>query len=74
MRISASVLLCVALALVSCSRNRDPVDSEAALAKQPAQKTVYDTQLRALQKAKDVQQTVDQQKKDLDQKLKDAGE
>ena len=39
----------------------------------PATKTVIDTQLKALQKAKDVQKTVDQQKGELDKKAAEEG-
>jgi hypothetical protein len=40
---------------------------------QPPAKTMIDTQLKALDKAKAVQQTVDQQKVDMDKKM-DAAE
>lgn len=57
-------------ALAGCSDDKTPPKVEVA---QPPQKTVFDTQLKALQKAKDVQKTVDQQKADTDKKLEDAG-
>ena len=74
MRTVALVLITAVVALAACSKSKEPVDSEQALAQQPAQKTVFDTQMKALQKAKDVQKTVDQQKNDLDKQLKDTGE
>ena len=67
------VLLCLAtLALAACSRDKAPAETAAA-PPPPPQKTVFDTQLKALQKAKDVQKTVDQQKKDFDKQLQDQG-
>ncbi len=61
-----------ALALVACSGSKAPAENAVATPP-PAQKTVYDTQFKALQRAKDVQKTVDKQKADMDQKLKDEG-
>jgi hypothetical protein len=61
----------LALTLAACSSSKAPPESAAAA--QTPQKTVFDTQLKALQKAKDVQKTVDQQKEDMDKKLKDEG-
>jgi hypothetical protein len=62
-----------ALALGACSSSKPPDESAAAQTPPPAQKTVFDTQFKALQKAKDVQKTVDQQKADMDKKLQDEG-
>jgi hypothetical protein len=57
-------ILIVVLLSVSCS---------AAVAPPPApSKTVIDSQLKALDKAKAVQQTVDQQKIDTDRKIEAA--
>jgi hypothetical protein len=64
-------LAALALNLAACSSSKAP--PESATAPQPQQKTVFDTQLKSLQKAKDVQKTVDQQKEDMDKKLKDEG-
>ena len=66
----------LAVALAACSKNKSPVDPEAGApaGAPPAQKTVIDTQLKALQKAKDVQNVVDRQKVDMDKQLKDQGE
>jgi hypothetical protein len=68
-----AVLLLAALALnlAACSSSTPP--PEGAAAPQPQQTTVFDTQLKSLQKAKDVQKTVDRRKEDLDKKLKDEG-
>ena len=72
-------LLCAAVvvALAACAGKKAADDDTTATATgpttAPAQKTVIDTQLKALQKAKDVQKTVDQQKADLDKKLEDQG-
>jgi hypothetical protein len=63
----------LAVALVACSGKSADDKAAAAPATTPAQKTVFDTQLKALQKAKDVQKTVDQQKADMDKKLEDSG-
>ena len=56
-------------ALSACSTDAPPPKA----ADQPAQKTVIDTQLKALQKAKDVQNVVDDQKKKTDKALEDQG-
>lgn len=58
-----------ACALSACSTDAPPPKT----ADQPAQKTVIDTQLKALQKAKDVQNVVDDQKKKTDKALEDQG-
>ena len=48
-----------ALLLAACSADKPPpVDQKPAT---PAQQTVFDTQIKSLQKAKDVQKTVDKQ-------------
>jgi ABC-type glycerol-3-phosphate transport system substrate-binding protein len=61
----------VALVLAACSSDKTPPPQTQAA--QPAAKTVFDTQLKALQKAKDVQKTVDKQQADADKKLQDDG-
>ncbi|HZP68270.1 MAG TPA: hypothetical protein VFB32_18345 [Rudaea sp.] len=63
------------LTLAACSgANAPPPPSQSqAQTPPPADKTVFDTQLKALQKAKDVQKTVDKQQADADKKLEDAG-
>jgi hypothetical protein len=63
----------LALALVACSGKKSEDDTVTGPMTAPAQKTVIDTQLKALQKAKDVQKTVDQQKADMDKKVEEGG-
>jgi outer membrane protein assembly factor BamD (BamD/ComL family) len=65
------LLAATALALVACSSGKAPPPQ--AQAPTPPEKTIYDTQIKALQRAKDVQKTVDKQKADADKKLDDAG-
>ena len=73
----ALLLLTAAATLAACSPG--PSNDEAATAKPAAQaatapqKTVLDPQLKALQKAKDVQNVVDDQKKKQDKALEDNG-
>ena len=69
--VKLTILAFVALS-ASCADNKTPTETVKA-AMPPAQKTVFDTQLKALQKAKDVQLTIDKQKRDTDKKLEDAG-
>ncbi len=58
------VFICVIAALsAACSQTTAPPPP------QQKQKTVFDDQLKALDKAKAVQQSVDQQKKDADKRL-----
>jgi outer membrane biosynthesis protein TonB len=67
-------LLALTLALGACSRKAaEPDPAQAAAAPPPPQKTVIDTQLKALQRAKDVQKTVDQQKAELEKQMKEQG-
>jgi hypothetical protein len=61
-------LVVIVLTLVACASDAPPPPPP----KTP-QSTVFDTQLKALDKAKDVQKTMDQRKVDLDKKLKDEG-
>jgi len=64
----------IVLALGACSRSKEPAVSETTPPSQPAGKTVFDTQLKALDKAKAVQGVVDQQKVDADRKVKEQEE
>ena len=68
-----SLLLSLActLALAACSKARQPDPPPPP--PPPPQKTVFDDQLKALQKAKDVQKTVDDQNKKTDKQLEDSG-
>ena len=76
MRTATLSILTLAALSVSCSRSVPPPPPPvAAEPAKPAQrqKTVIDAQLKALDKAKAVQGTVDQQKKDMDKKLEEEG-
>lgn len=64
----------IVLALGACSRSKEPAVSETTPPAQPAGKTVFDTQIKALDKAKAVQGVVDQQKVEADQKVKEQEE
>ena len=65
MRLAILPLAAIVALSAACSQTPPP---------QPAatQTTVFDDQLKALDKAKAVQQTVDQQKKDTDKRLEQA--
>lgn len=71
------LLLTAAAALAACSSGAS--NEEAAAAKPTAQtapapqKTVIDPQLKAIQKAKDVQKTVDDQKDSTEKAIDDQG-
>ena len=71
------LLLTGALALTACSsgasNDKAAADKPAAQAASAPQKTVIDPQLKALQKAKDVQKTVDDQKQTTDKAIDDQG-
>ena len=68
---SLSIFGCACL-LGACSSEPPPLANTAAQPT-PAQKTVFDAQLKALDKAKAVQGVVDKQKADTDKKLEDEG-
>ena len=70
MKLTIPFLLAGVVLLGACSAEKPPPLDQPTT---PAQKTVYDTQIKALQKAKNVQKTVDQQKADADKKLDDTG-
>ena len=61
-------------ALAACSGSKVPDDAAAQAAPKPPQKTVFDAQFKALDKAKAVQGVVDKQKADTDKKLKEQEE
>jgi hypothetical protein len=71
------LLLASACAIAGCtgSSNDDAKAAKPAAQAQatPAQKTVLDTQLKAIQKAKDVQKTVDDQAKATEKAIDDSG-
>ena len=73
MNLSRLLPLACACLLAACSSNKAPPPSTTAAPPPPPDKTVFDTQLKALQKAKDVQKTVDQQKAATDKQLQDQG-
>ena len=60
------------LALSACSSGGDDTAKATAQAA-PPQKTVLDPQLKALQKAKDVQKTIDADKQNTDKAIDDSG-
>lgn len=63
--------IAVALALAACSSGEDAKPEAATDA--PPQKTVLDPQLKALQKAKDVQKTINADKQAADKAIDDSG-
>ncbi len=67
MRIAILPLAALIALSAACSQTPPPPPPPAA-----KQKTVFDDQLKALDKAKGVQQTVDQQQKDTDKRLEQA--
>lgn len=75
MRIAIAALAVLTFALSACGANAPPPPQAAAA--QPAQplpnSNVFSSDVKALQKAKDVQKTVDEQKKAQDKALQDAG-
>ena len=71
MKTATILILSLACALAAaCSSDDPPLPATAAA---PPQKTVFDTQLKALDKAKAVQGMVDKQKADTDKQLQDQG-
>lgn len=70
---SIALLACVC-ALVACSGHKAEEPAAAQAQAAPAkQKTVFDDQLKALEKAKAVQQTVDDAAKSQEKAVDDAG-
>jgi hypothetical protein len=68
----AKLLLFVLVAL-SASCSDDPPPPRASDKPPVHQPSVFDTQLKALDKAKSVQDTMDKQKRDADKKMEDQG-
>lgn len=70
-----AALLGMLVAIAACSPKSPSVDEAAVSerAETPRTKTVIDDQLKALDKAKAVQATLDKQNADADQAIKDAG-
>jgi len=75
MRIATVALVVLALGLSACGADAPPPPKAEAV--QPAQplpnSNVFSSDVKALQKAKDVQKTVDDQKKAQDQAIQDQG-
>jgi hypothetical protein len=72
-RFALPIAMIVALAVALCAcGSRDADDAKKAAADAPPQKTVFDPQLQALQRAKDVQKTLDAEHKRENQAIDDA--
>ena len=70
----ALLVLASACAIAGCTQSSNDDAKPAAQAQAaPAQKTVLDPQLKAIQKAKDVQKTVDDAAKATDKAVDDNG-
>lgn len=69
------VIIVASLLLAACRDDNKPAEprNDSAAETKPAQKTLLDTQIRALDKAKAVQGTIDNAAAKHDQELKDAG-
>jgi hypothetical protein len=66
------LLIAALVALSACSSGSDDA-SKATAEAAPPPKTVIDPQLKALQKAKDVQKTIDADKQKTDKAIEDSG-
>jgi hypothetical protein len=74
MKIASLLIAASACTVGACSPDKTPAPQPAAQTAPAAPApTVLDDQMRAMQKARDVQKTMDQRAPDIDQKLKDAG-
>jgi len=70
------LIVAAALALGACAGGADDTQAAKPAAEAqatPAQKTVLDAQLKAIQKAKDVQKVVDDQAKATEKAVDDSG-
>jgi uncharacterized protein YdaU (DUF1376 family) len=65
--------IAMAVGVSACSSGASSDDAKAEAQAAAAQKTVLDPQLKALQKAKDVQKTIDADKKATDKAIDDGG-
>ena len=74
MKTATLLLIAISASLAACSKNEPPPAPPAAA--QPAQplpnSNIFSADVKALQKAKDVQKTMDQRKADLDKQLQDS--
>ena len=73
MKFATLPLAALVLALGACSGKKAADPDVAPSPPPPPQKTVFDTQLKALDRAKAVQGVVDQQNAEADKRLKDEG-
>ena len=75
MKTALVLLLAVAASVAACSSKSEPPPAPTAAA-QPAaplpNSNIFSADVRALQKAKDVQKTMDQRKADLDKQMNEA--
>jgi len=65
--------IAIALAVSACSPDASSDEAKPAAQAAAPQKTFLDPQLKALQKAKDVQKTIDDDKKAADKAIDDGG-
>lgn len=72
MRIATLSILVLATLSVSCSRSEPPPVPAAQPKQAERQKTVIDEQLKAIDKAKAVQATLDQRTKTLDDQVENS--
>jgi hypothetical protein len=73
MKTARMLLIATITALAACSHSEPPPPPAAAAQPAPlSNSNVFATDVRALQKAKDVQKTVDQQKQASDKQLDEA--
>lgn len=72
MRVATIPILALAALSVSCARETPPPAPVAQAKPAERQKTVIDEQLKAIDKAKAVQDTMDERKKTLDGQVEDS--
>lgn len=73
MKTASVLLLAFSASLVACSKSEPPPPPVAAAQPAPLPNSnIFSADIRTLQKAKDVQKTMDQRKADLDKQLQDA--
>jgi hypothetical protein len=74
MKIASLFAAAAVCAVAACSPDKTPAPQPAAQAAPAAPApTVLDDQMRAMQKARDVQKTMDQRAPDVDKQVKDSG-
>lgn len=75
MKIAVLLIAGLAVTLGACSGDAPPPPASAAAkpAKPLPNSNIFSSDIRALNKAKNVQNVVDKQKKDLDKAVKDSG-